>query len=252
MCSWSYATASVPGTSHIKTGTRLQDAFACFTIGTPDTFVGIVSDGAGSAKLGGEGASLVCRVVGTSARRYFYEQNELPNDLTVNRWVECARDRITAAAENRDLTSRDFAATLIAVIAQFNELLVAHIGDGSAVGRRHGSNEWEVLSWPENGEYASTTYFVTDDPYPKLRTKRIHGEFSHLAVFSDGIERLVLDFQQGIPSTQFFDTVTNPFEDHQKPGKARTLSVQLAKFLGSERVNERTDDDKTLMVAKRV
>lgn len=55
---WRWAAASTIGTSHIRSGSRLQDAYAVSSIGDEHIFA-IVSDGAGSAKYGAYGAWLV-------------------------------------------------------------------------------------------------------------------------------------------------------------------------------------------------
>src|SRR3546814_3642506 len=84
----------------------------------------------------------------------------------------CSYDLIQTAAASRSLTARDFATTMVALISVPNGILTAHIGDGAVVGRVTATKEWSVLSAPAHGEYASTTYFVTDDPQPKLRIAR--------------------------------------------------------------------------------
>jgi hypothetical protein len=44
---------------------------------------------------------------------------------------------------------------------------VIHVGDGACAVRLNNARSWLVPSWPAQGEYASTTYFVTDDPKPR-------------------------------------------------------------------------------------
>ncbi|WP_064811687.1 MULTISPECIES: PP2C family serine/threonine-protein phosphatase [unclassified Rhizobium] len=253
MSNWVFAAASVRGTSHVRSGTRLQDAKRCFVkttrAGEP-VFCGIVSDGAGSAKFGGEGASLVCRTLATGARHYFETANNLPDDETIWSWIDDARDRISTAAGKRDLTPRDFAATLVFVLATPEEVAVCHIGDGAIVGREAHTGEWVTLSSPENGEYASTTYFITDEQ-PRARFKRHDGDFDAVTLFSDGIEGLVIDSKTGSPHPGFFQPVIRPLEASEDDGRQMLLSMQLAQFLDSSRINERTDDDKTLVVACR-
>jgi hypothetical protein len=134
----------------------------------------------------------------------------------------------------------------------FNDhAVISHIGDGACVLRKRGSMSWEVPSWPAHGEYASSTYFVTDDPQPNLQFSLIEGEVSELAVFSDGIERLVLDFSNKTAFEGFFDPMFRPLAT-LGPGRERSLSASLRKYLDSPHVLERTDDDKSLVMAKRV
>jgi hypothetical protein len=92
---------------------------------------------------------------------------------------------------------------------------------------------------------------VTDDPEPRLQFVSSEGEFSELAVFSDGIERLALDFNNQTASERFFDPMFAPLAS-MSPGRNRLLSASLRRYLDSPRVLERTDDDKSLVLARRV
>ena len=248
---WSYARASVRGTSHLRTGTRLQDAAQSRVILGPDggeRFYTIVADGAGSAEYGGEGATLVCRVIGQLCNRALAIDAQLPSDDDIWTWIDEARDRIHIAASNREVQSRQFASTLVMVMASASEIITAHIGDGAIVARS-ATKDWCLLSAPQNGEYASTTFFVTDDPAPALRITRQSNSFDALAVFSDGIENLVLDSSTHAPSPAFFIPMIRPLDESSESGDLKSLSRGLAAFLDSERVNDRTDDDKTLVMA---
>jgi hypothetical protein len=249
---WTWACASHVGTSHLRTGQRLQDAFSCFTCTTQDRefFVGIVSDGAGSAQYGGEGAALVCRCMGLAARRHFSMGQGLPSQSTLEYWVDEARDRIYQAAQARGKEARDFAATLVCAISDGDSSVFAHIGDGCAVVRERQSGLWEAATWPDNGEYASMTSFVTDEPAAKLRVSTIQAGIDVVSLFSDGLERLVLDLAARKPSDKFFAVVAQPVVASKVAhGKDSSLSQHLQAYLGSDQVSARTDDDKTLVIA---
>lgn len=249
---WCYATASVIGSSHIRTGTRLQDAKYCFVTSCADdshVLFAVVADGAGSAKFGGQGASIVCRAFASQARSALRRTTELPDDETIWSWLDVARDCIQISAKKRELSPRDFATTLVLVMASTDTILTAHIGDGAIVVRNKDSHLWRVLSEPHHGEYASTTYFVTDDPQPAMRIGRHPNVFDAVAAFSDGIENLVLDSVTGAASAAFFSPMVKPLDASTVTGKDYNLSRSLAIFLASDRLNERTDDDKTLIVA---
>ena len=249
---WTWACASQVGTSHIKTGQRLQDAYSCFSLqaGGRSVFVGIVSDGAGSAEFGGEGAALVCRSIGSSARLHFSTFSSFPDEKSVQYWVDAARDLIYKAAEPRGKTARDFAATLVCVISDGSTSIVAHIGDGCVVAREQGTAIWFAPTWPDHGEYASTTTFVTDQPAAKVRVATVSRGVDVLALFSDGIERMVLDMAAKEPSGKYFEVVARPvLTSAVLSGKDLPLSIQLQSYLGGEQVNSRTDDDKTLVIA---
>ncbi|CUJ13929.1 PP2C family serine/threonine-protein phosphatase [Achromobacter xylosoxidans] len=249
---WTWACASHVGTSHIRTGQRLQDAYSCFTClgGDRPVFVGIVSDGAGSAEFGGEGASLVCRSIGKSARHHFSQTAGLPTVSSIECWVDQARDLIYKAAGLRDKAARDFACTLVCVISDGESSVIAHVGDGCVVAREQHSAAWFAPTWPDHGEYASTTRFVTDQPAAKIRISAVDRSVDVLALFSDGIERMVLDMAAQVPSEKFFSVVARPIlQSSVLAGKDAPLSLQLKGYLGGDQINARTDDDKTLVIA---
>jgi|ERR1700723_675637 len=249
MTGWTWAAASCRGTSHDKTGTRLQDAFACCSPSSGIPVVAMVSDGAGTAELGGQGASLVCRSLTIRARQHFLNTLNLPSDEEITTWYDEIRDLIGAIALRRSRELRDFAATSVCVISTGTETVVAHVGDGCAVLRDDVLGAWIAPSWPHQGEFASTTYFVTDQDSLQLRISRYPAPIGAIAVFSDGIERLALNFATRAPSQQFFDGIISPVVASVARGRDRLLSRMLKEFLGSEKVNARTDDDKSLVIA---
>lgn len=249
---WCYASASVVGLSHIRAGTKLQDANFCFVATGAEgrrVFFAVVADGAGSAKFGGQGASILCRTFASQARSVLRGATNLPDDETIWSWLDIARDRIQLSAKKRELTPRDFATTLVLVMVSSDTIVTAHIGDGAIVVRDRDSTLWSVLSEPHHGEYASTTYFATDDPQPAMRIGRHPNEFNAVAVFTDGIENLVLDSVTGAASVSFFSPMAKPLDTSTVTGRDYGLSRSLAAFLASDRLNERTDDDKSLIVA---
>jgi Protein phosphatase 2C len=245
---WTWARASCRGTSHFKQGTRRQDAVSC--LGTdPQTLIAVVCDGAGSSSYGGEGASLAARTVMRRAADHLRATGELPIDEMIWSWVDDIRDQLARASTARNIELRSFAATLVGVITRGSETVVFHIGDGAAVGRNAVSGTWDALSWPEHGEYASTTFFVTDDPSVRLRIARPLALLDAVAVFTDGIERLALSFVETKPHNPFFNGMIKPVQESEVAGCDQALSAKLAAYLDSSAVNARTDDDKSLVIA---
>lgn len=252
MTRWRWAAAARRGVSHERSDVRLQDAYTCFLPqgARSDVLVAVVSDGAGSASHGGEGASLVCRTIAVRSRTYFRSNDELPGDPEILEWIDSSRDRIGAVASRRGLTRRDFACTLVGMISSGASSVVFHVGDGCAVALDQTGN-WFTPTWPDHGEYASTTSFVTDDPIANTRIQRVQEEIRGLAVFSDGLERLALQFSNKTPFSPFFEGMARPLFATTSIGRNRELSSALHRYLGSESINSRTDDDKSLVLAVR-
>lgn len=253
---WCWVGACSTGSSHVRAGTGCQDNATCLelTAGYENETVllAIVSDGAGSATFSSIGSRLVVEYFARSAISHLRKKPlEDITENVVRDWLDDVRNRIYRAAEVLGTTPRQLAATLVGVIVWPDRAIVCHVGDGACVLRRKDAAEWEVPSWPAHGEYASSTYFVTDDPEPNLDFVRIDGEVSDLALFSDGIERLALDFLAKKASARFFDPMIAPLAKLGL-GRDRALSISLRKYLDSSRVNERTDDDKSLVLARRI
>ena len=242
---WRWAAAASRGTSHIRSGHRLQDAYAVSTVGEGHVFA-VVSDGAGSAAFGAYGAWLVCRELTVAFRRWCNVNETPPDDATLIGWVDAARGTILRIARQRNSEAKQFATTLAALLISPKEALALQIGDSSIVGRC--SSEWKVICWPQNGEYASTTYFVTDEPEPQLnivRWCRLHDAY---ALFSDGIGDLALSQVDKRAHPRFFDPMIRPVDKSTGRGRLPELSEKLRDFLAGRSVCERTDDDKTLIL----
>lgn len=242
---WRWASASVVGTSHIQNGDRLQDAYVVTEFGDGG-MLAVVSDGAGSAIFGAYGSWLTCRFLSVRFREWVRANPDLPSDEELANWIDELRDRISVVAMHRESTPRQFAATLAAIAITSDETVTMHIGDSAVVGRK--GTEWDVLCWPENGEYASSTYFVTDDPEPRLSITRRPREHNAFALFSDGVGDLALSHQERNAHPRFFDPMFRPVDAASDVGRLIELSEKLAIYLAGPAVCERTDDDKTLIL----
>lgn len=244
--------ASCPGVSHAHDGTPCQDAFSCQLIASRrPTLVAILSDGAGSAIMGREGAILVARTVSVLARAHLVSNFIMPTHETLCAWVAVAQERIAQVATSRRLLPRDFAATMLCVVSDGTESVAAHIGDGAAAVQLAEDGSWQTLSWPSHGEYASTTYFVSDMPTPNVIVTRLAQPIKAIIAFTDGLERLALDFSAQVPHPPFFQGIVEPVATSTVQGRDANLCGALRRFLDSSAVNARTDDDKTLLIATR-
>jgi hypothetical protein len=245
---WRWAAASAIGTGHISAGTRLQDAYAVEAL-NEDAVFAIVCDGAGSAQCGAEGAWVVCRHFKVRFRDWFKGQSAMPSNEILHGWLDEVRYTLEQAATVRNLTQRDFACTLMLLAASGEEFVAMQIGDSSLVGQT--GSQWDVICWPQNGEYASSTYFVTDDPEPRPEIVRASNGYSAFALFSDGVGDLALSHLDQAAHEKFFNPMMRPVERIAVGGRLVELSGQLKQYLASEKVNAKTDDDKTLILLSR-
>jgi Protein phosphatase 2C len=250
---WTWAAARSTGTSHIKLGKPCDDYAACLELNTSPrpALIVVAADGAGSACHSSSGSRIAARSFVRSAARHLHEGKsveQITKDL-VTEWLDDIRDRIAAVAQRIEAVPRDFASTLVGAVVDHHAAAVIHVGDGACVYRTRGDPAWKAATWPAQGEYAATTFFVTDDPQPSINFSAIAEPVHELAVFSDGIERLALDFAAKTPFAPFFDKMFAPL-NATTPGRDRQLSKALRSFLDSPTVCDRTDDDKTVILAK--
>jgi hypothetical protein len=112
-------------------------------------------------------------------------------------------------------------------------------------------SDWQVPTWAAQGEYAATAFFVTDDPQPSIQFYFVDHPINEIAVFSDGLERLVLDFSSHTAHAPFFEKMFATLSS-ASTGRNRDLSRALKGFLDGPSVCDRIDDDKTLILAKRM
>ncbi|MGY4155600.1 hypothetical protein ACVINW_001442 [Bradyrhizobium sp. USDA 4461] len=253
--SWQWVSASATGTSHLRINRGCDDSGSCMLVAgkNESALVAVCSDGAGSAQRSSVGSRIIVRAFCRSVSNYLKSGGTLAglSREVASDWLDDMRGRIEIASRSAELTPRDFAATLVGCIVGEGTTKVLHVGDGAAVYRTTSSEEWLVGSWPSHGEYASTTYFVTDDPEPSFQLTEIEGSVSELAVFTDGIEHLVLNFSTRGAFPPFFNQMFSGFRS-EEAGKNRKLSRHLCNYLNSPSVCDRTDDDKTLLLARRI
>jgi hypothetical protein len=248
--SWRYAAAKRAGTSHERSATPCQDAFECEIVphqnGT--ALLVVVSDGAGSAAYGGEGASHVCTSMIAQVR------SSLPPEQPPVDWLEeCAlrtRESLLAEAEQRDVKPRDMSATLLCAILTDSWSAFAQVGDGAIVTPEAGTKDWAWLFWPQRGEYANTTIFLTEPAAPeRLEVGVLSHPQMEVALFTDGLQNLVLRYDDQAVHSPFFERMMNPLRVAVGEGVDEHLCLELERYLGSEPVSSRTDDDLTLVMA---
>ena len=168
---WGWVGALSTGTGHLATGESCQDFGACVEFSRPNgeaVLLAIVSDGAGSAPLGRVGARIAClslaREIGKHLRNHQY--STIDTDLA-RRWLSVVQSDVQKVAERAGMPLRAYAATLVSAMIYDDAATVLQVGDGGCA-LRASNGAWHVPVWPMHGEYASSTYFVTDRPQPNF------------------------------------------------------------------------------------
>jgi hypothetical protein len=249
---WKILNASCAGTSHLKSGQPCQDHASADVVEAGDerALVAACADGAGSAAFSEVGARLACaRIVQqiTGAVENGLQVGQIDR-AQVLQWCRAVRADLEAEAQGREVPMRELACTLLLAVVGKTAAAFAQIGDGAIVVRK--DDAYQAAFWPQSGEYVNTTNFLTDTEWERrLEFKTEEGSVIDVALFTDGLQPLVLDYAEKAPYARFFGPMFARLRDSQAPDE---LLVQLRRFLDSPRVNDRTDDDKTLILATRL
>lgn len=259
MTAWKHISASVVGTSHDLTGTPCQDNSLCraFTLENgSEILVAVASDGAGSAKRADEGSALACSLLIQEMNALFEgdaegDLSEITKEFFAN-WLVSFQREVTIRAEHEKLKARDFACTLVAAIIGEQSAVFAQIGDGAiVVPSPEEPEEYCYVFWPQKGEYANETYFATDpEAHTRIQYVIVSRRIDEVAVLTDGIQNLALHYQTQSAHSPFF----RPVFAWLRPASQNytdKFTASLATYLASEKINQATDDDKTLILATR-
>jgi hypothetical protein len=257
MGGWRYVAASVIGTSHEKAGGACQDAHDCQIYALPageKVLTAVVADGAGSAVCGGEGAAKTCRALLGLMDEHLDSGKtvEQVTRETVMSWIATIQTLLEEEAKAVSLERRDFACTILGLLVGESCAACLQVGDGVIVLADSEEHAYGHVFWPDRGEYANTTHFVTegDAIIEHLQFESVKRRIVEAALLTDGLQTVALNYQQRTAHEPFFKGLFAPLRTGEA-GCSRELSESLAAFLGSPRVNEKTDDDKTLVLASR-
>ncbi|MCX8506097.1 MAG: PP2C family serine/threonine-protein phosphatase [Alphaproteobacteria bacterium] len=263
---WQIAAAKQVGRSHIYLNRGCEDDFA-HTEAPGRVLIAVVSDGAGSVPFAAEGAQTICKTILQAATEFCQGRGDPSRPLTpeldrtmILAWIEQARAALEVKATATRSPLNHYAATLLLACIGPHDAVIAQIGDGATViATDNHQTEWQYVHWPQHGDFLNTTYFVTESDYAEhLLIAAPPSPITAVAMFSDGLERLLLSEQNRAAHSPFFTKIfaqfrqclrqtALPAQDHARSDMTKII----ADLLDSREVNDRTDDDKTLLLAMR-
>jgi serine/threonine protein phosphatase PrpC len=252
---WRCAHASAVGLAHQNQETNCQDRYICETFRTAEgeILVAAVADGAGSTSEGETGAETACATFVEQVRAYLGSRDAsvgLLNEDFARHWIGYFQTKIAekASAKKKDL--REFASTLVGAVIGRESGVFYQVGDGGAVFSASGeSASYRFGVEPADSEYVNMTDFLTDETAAaSLRFARIDERIEDLILFSDGIYSVAVDYQNNTPHEPFLRPMIAPLRN---ASEVNGLSKKLESFLASPKLNEKTDDDKTIVLASR-
>lgn len=260
---WKAIACSAKGTSHEKVGSPCQD-YAGFikvndsgdAVSNGDILIGAVCDGAGSYKYSDIGSELAVKTALKYLQSWLKWLKKEGKDLSpaisedyahqvFEKILAKVKEEFDAKAQEMGCYPKDLSCTLLVVVATPQWLAAMQIGDGFIVIRQPDS-EYQLLFQPIKGEYANETTFVTaSNALEKMRVRVVTGEQQFIFASTDGLERIALEIRQ---ESKPHPPVLDNFREAIKTRSEDEEKISTEKWLQSEAVNERTDDDKTILL----
>jgi len=253
---WRIAHASAIGLAHINQNTECQDRFACRTVTTTsegEVLIAVVADGAGSTTDGQIGAQIACEIFTEEVADLLSSKDASVKSLTEDFgrfWISYFQRKIGEISKQNQKELRDYASTFIGAVIGATAAAFYQIGDGGIVFSASGAREsYRFAVPPVEAEYVNVTDFATDETAAeRLRFVLIEEKIEDLILFSDGIYAVAVDYQRSAPHEPFLMPMIAPLRNG---AAVNGLNEKLENFLSSPKINEKTDDDKTIILASR-
>ncbi len=254
---WRAIARSSVGTSHIKQQMPCQD-YGNYKV-LNNVIVGAVADGAGSAKYAEIGAKLAVEkalayLTGIEEwlqkHKRFWQSHPQPlSEEQASKIFTKTTIKVIDALEKQAASAgylfEDLACTLLVFVATPNWVAAMQIGDGF-IAVRCQQEAYQLLFPPDKGEYINETTFVTSaNALRSLRVEVRIGKSEYIFAATDGLERVAIRMSDFTPFAPFFAPLEAYLQEISNPEEEDTY---LMSFLSSDRLNARTDDDKTLLL----
>jgi hypothetical protein len=247
---WRAIVHSAIGTRHCQLQQPCQD-YGDYRI-EGNILLGAVADGAGSAKHAEVGAkvavetalsTMVEQVIQGVADKTYEEISPTAADFLLEMFKQVIH-ALEITAQTEDYKLKDLGCTLLAFMATPDWVAAAQIGDGFIVAGDN-DNTYQLLFPPDKGEFINETMFVTTQKALDYLQICVHPEpASFICAATDGLERVAIRFQDWQPHPPFFQAFVACLSQLEL---ADERQAYLETFLTSERLNAKTDDDKTLL-----
>lgn len=252
-------------------GEQCEDAYSFKQL--PDGVAFAVGDGLGSAKYSAEGSQLATKyavqcLADNASRLENGDEQEVSKIMTEACWRGLVA--IAYRVDQRDAAFAELSTTIHAgfLSAEEGRLVFGHLGDGLMFVQTRANPEGEEESREESASSRPTTLEVVAEPQgighrtPALTSK---GAFHWLetgiigteekpvlsvAAVTDGIAQFAID-EEGAPRADFIGKLLRVNSELALESGEETASEKLVGFLESERIAEKTRDDRTLLTISR-
>lgn len=258
-----FSVSRVTGESHQRKHAVCDD---CWAVASSDhVTVAVLSDGAGSAPLGQEGAQAITthlaeQLVSERYQHLLTRLAESPLDAfrdALMRDIGALREQLILRHPDKlpSVALKQYSATLIGLVVAGDLTLCFHIGDsvGAAVDHDGGGpaiGQPVVTSYfagPENGTYANETFFFTQDAWADhFRVDRV-GKGRTFVLMTDGVTSFGCTTGYTDLDPGFWGPVLRYFADKTEVETAQALTANLQ----SAAITDLSDDDKTIILMQR-
>ena len=238
------AGATTIGTSHVKNGKPCQDKI--YSKKSNHVAAIALADGAGSCSKSDLGAEICTRYIvdflcNNFDKTYLLSEQEISEKINKN-----VKKPLEEMANELNVSSKELSSTLLFVAVKGNKYIAGHIGDG-LIGK-FDENGSQVLSTPENGEYANQTFFITmpeADKYLRIYKDNLNSTLGFI-LMSDGSYESLFDTQNNILASAnltFFSWLV----DKQNTIEALNKSIEVN--LASKFTKRTTDDCSVILLS---
>lgn len=235
---------SVRGALHKANNLPCQD-YSCYKHDKNKT-VGIVSDGAGSAKYSRIGAKIICQTLCDLLIR----SNLRDIRDNVIKAINIARRKLIMHRLNKSKSTDElinFSATVIGFFCHNNHGIFFHIGDGAGIAFGSGSYDNLIISEPENGAFSCETYFYTMDDWQDCLRFIPFENVDRLLLMTDGVTGFVFSDDFYKIHHKFLIPIVEYLENEPRQTYA---AKALKNTLDDVRARRLNADDKTILWAK--
>ncbi len=251
---WRAIGHSCQGTGHIASGSGCQDAVNFSILPDPDDHDVILvcaGDGAGSAKFAAMAAEFTTSKVVESLTRFAFSGQRI-HESDVYRIMEDVFHELSVLAALQETEINEYSTTVLGGMITRTQSVFFQIGDGAII-IGNGNDHFSPLWWPMQGEYQNSTHFLVDDPkMSNLKVMVTDDLVVEFGLITDGLQMLTLNQETKTAHQPFFTDLFRSLRQAKEPEQVTTLQAGLVAFLDSEKLNNRTDDDKTLFLATSV
>jgi Protein phosphatase 2C len=244
---WALAGKSITGTAHASSGLPCQDHWAMLGAGaTGERILLALADGAGFAKLADVAARIAVERALALMAACECDLKDI-GEADIIGWLTGVRQRLESEASASGVELTDYSCTLLGALIENGVGHFWQLGDGGWVVQS--ANGIEVATWPSSGEFINQTVFVSSDGYREKWTQAGMKDITAVLGFTDGLEHIALDYPTRSARETFVGKLFAAVSSWPQPADVES---QISSLLSSQLVNERTDDDKTMVLAWRI